>query len=418
MANPIARLIVALGIATSSLRANPLRSVLATLGVIIGVAALVAVLSLGDGMERYARTRIESQGYNSVTLQPVETDELDGVTFRRDHVVELTPRDALDLAKVLPPGSTVQLRSVGVTTIALADDTTLLRGARVIALFDPTLDHPMKLVSGRYFAAADTTRTVKEILLSDTLASQLVKASPATAIGKAVRFGTGAEAMVAGIVTAKEGRTGNVVLAPVAAAGAIAMQGRAAQPPTMIDANAKSIEDVDVVRAAVARWVAQRYPRDTADVRITSLTKSRLEELERGVLLFKLFMGAIVGISLLVGGIGIMNVLLASVTERTREIGIRKAAGATDGAVLQQFLAESVAITSAGAVLGMMLGLVASFGFAAIMRSVTKAEVYAGFDVGSLLTAALVAVFVGLVFGTYPALRAARLSPLDAIRHE
>ena len=408
---------VALGIATSSLRANPLRSVLATLGVIIGVAALVAVFSLGDGMERYARTRIESQGYNSVTLQPVETDELDGVAIRRDHVIELTPRDALDLAKVLPPGTTVQLRSVAVTTIALAGDTTL-RGARVVALFDPSLDHALKLVSGRYFAAADTARTVKEILLSDTLASQLVKASPATAIGKAVRFGTGAEATVAGIVTAKEGRTGNVVLAPAAAAGAIVMQGPAAQPPTMIDANAKSIEDVDSVRAAVARWVTQRYPRDTADVRITSLTKSRLEELERGVLLFKLFMGAIVGISLLVGGIGIMNVLLASVTERTREIGIRKAAGATDGAVLQQFLAESVAITSAGAVLGMMLGLVASFGFAAIMRSVTKAEVYAGFDVGSLLTAALVAIFVGLVFGTYPALRAARLSPIDAIRHE
>src|SRR5688572_22570423 len=260
--NPIARLMVALGIATSSLRANPLRSVLATLGVIIGVAALVAVLSLGDGMERYARTRIESQGYNSVTLQPVETDELDGVAIRRDQVVELTPRDALDLAKVLPPGTTVQLRSVGVTTIALAGDTKL-RGARVVALFDPSLDHPLKLVSGRYFASADTTRTVKEILLSDTLASQRVKASPATAIGKAVRFGTGAEAVVAGIVTAKEGRTGNVVLAPAAAAGGIVMQGRAAQPPAVIDANAKSIEDVDVVRAAVARWVTQRYPRDT-----------------------------------------------------------------------------------------------------------------------------------------------------------
>jgi putative ABC transport system permease protein len=136
------------------------------------------------------------------------------------------------------------------------------------------------------------------------------------------------------------------------------------------------------------------------------------------MLLFKLLMGAITGISLLVGGIGIMNVLLASVAERTREIGIRKAAGARRRDVLLQFLAESVAITGLGSVVGVLLGLGGAFGVTAIMRARADAPVYAAFSWGTVAVAVLAAVTVGVVFGIYPALRAARLSPIDAIRHE
>jgi putative ABC transport system permease protein len=130
-------------------------------------------------------------------------------------------------------------------------------------------------------------------------------------------------------------------------------------------------------------------------------------------------MGAITGISLLVGGIGIMNVLLSSVTERTREIGIRKAAGARRRDIRRQFLAESIAISGMGSAIGLVLGVAGAFGITAMIRHFSRAAfLHASLSWSTLGVAAGAALFVGLTFGTYPARRAARLSPIDAIRHE
>ena len=136
------------------------------------------------------------------------------------------------------------------------------------------------------------------------------------------------------------------------------------------------------------------------------------------MLLFRLLMAAITGISLVVGGIGIMNVLLASVAERTREIGIRKAVGARRRDILLQFLAESVTITGVGSAFGTALGLGAAYAITAVMRAQTQAIIYAATTAQTLAISALMAVLVGVAFGCYPALRAARLAPIDAIHME
>jgi putative ABC transport system permease protein len=189
-------------------------------------------------------------------------------------------------------------------------------------------------------------------------------------------------------------------------------------PPRAIMALSATVEQTTPLKQRIEQSLAaadsaweKRYS--------VSTNETRLDQLSRGILMFKLFMGAITGISLLVGGIGIMNVLLSSVTERTREIGIRKATGARDRDILRQFLAESIAISAVGSGLGLALGVSGAYAITAGIRRFSQAPfLYASVSWSTVAVAAIAAVLVGLTFGTYPARRAARLSPIDAIRHE
>jgi ABC-type antimicrobial peptide transport system permease subunit len=180
---------------------------------------------------------------------------------------------------------------------------------------------------------------------------------------------------------------------------------------------ASSIEAVDSLKSRAMDWLAERYGLQASKLRIETGSQ-RLENTKQGLLLSKLLLGFLAALMLAVGGIGIMNVLLAAVAERTREIGIRKAVGASARDIHAQFLVESVAVTGAGSAIGFVLGMILAAVGTAIFRMIAHAPIYPQLRLVTALLAVFSAVLVGLIFGTYPARLASRLSPVDAIARE
>ena len=405
-------------VGVAALRVNPMRTLLATLGVIIGVASLVAVLSLGDGMEAYARRQVErTTSVQNVFVFPITHDTVDGIRVAREQWTLFGKDDVADAERRVPGVGAVGLLYNGTTMIAPPAGGRE-RAANVVAASAsvPAMGDA-KVRWGRFFTPAEVRDDVAVVVLSYPAAQALSRTGqPAAMLGETLRL-RGVAMRVIGI-SAPDERDGRSMsaLVPLGLGPAVMTPGEAAQPRRLV-LKAKKVEDVEAVRAAAGAWLTRRYGPWEKGFEINT-DQARSAQMKQGFLVFKLFMGAMTAISLLVGGIGIMNVLLSSVTERTREIGIRKAVGARRRDIVLQFLSESVAITGSGSLIGLVLGVAGAFAITAAMRAYLDAPIHAGLSLSTLLVAAFSAIVVGLSFGTYPALRASRLSPVDAIRHE
>jgi putative ABC transport system permease protein len=399
--------------AFQTLRANPLHTSLSTVGIIIGVGSLVAILALGDGMERFAREQIESTtDLLMITVQPRATERLGGVMVRRTDVPELRAGDASALRERLAGRARVTLHaSAGVEMRGAGGSErtgAIVRGT----LADAAEIGKLTLQAGRFFTDAELEATTPVVVLDSTLAAK-VSGGPEGAVGKRVTLGT-AEFEVVG-VTKAENAGPSVAYVPLTTFGSTSPM--AAERLPSLAVLAEKVEDVPALRSSIETWLKDTFADRSAAVSVIS-NEGRVAQARRAILLFKMVMGAITGISILVGGVGVMNVLLVSIIERTREIGIRKATGARRRDIAIQFLTESVTISVSGSLLGIALGLAGVFAFAPIVRNLTEAPFRPAMTGASIGVALALGIVVGIVFGTYPALRAARLTPLDAIRHE
>lgn len=404
-------------IGADALKANPLRTVLSTTGVIIGVAALVAAFAITDGVEVWSRDMLARESsVQDVAVTPKTMEVVNG----RERPVRGYP--VFDMIDADRAGAEVP----GVMRYALT-----LNGSSPIEFLDRreraqlTLSTAgladfggMSVGFGRFFTESEVARSAPVVVLGHRLATELADSrDPLWLIGHTVRLG-GKQREVIGVLTPPTGgpEPDLVAFAPIRG-GMSVLEPSSSPRVATLRLKARTIESVDSLRSRTIDWLAERYGLQASKLRIETGSQ-RLENTKQGILLSKLLLGLLSALMLAVGGIGIMNVLLAAVAERTREIGIRKAVGASARDIHAQFLVESITVTGAGSAIGFALGILLAAAGTAIFRVIAHAPIYPVVRPFTALLAILSAVLVGVAFGTYPARLASRLSPVDAISRE
>jgi len=397
----------ALLLALRELRRNMMRSFLTMLGIIIGVAAVITLVTLGSGATRQVTAQIASLGSNLLMItagKRMGPGQISGAPLFKAADAEAIAREIQGLSAVAP------LASAATTAIVANENwSTGVTGSTEMYF---TVSN-RELAEGRIFSASEARVGSAVCIVGETVRAKLFgKLSP---VGSSIRLQKLA-CQVIGLLKAKGQSTmgsdqDDIIIIPLRT-----FQRRIAgnQDVSLIQVSARDGVSTDLVKQKlealmrVRRHLAENEENNFSviDMKEIAAMFSSTTRMMTGLL------GAVAAVSLLVGGIGIMNIMLVSVTERTREIGIRLAIGALEREVLLQFLVEAVVLSSCGGLIGIMLALISSVALSGVL------QVPFIFNAPIVMIAFLFSASVGVVFGYFPARKAARLDPIEALRHE
>jgi putative ABC transport system permease protein len=395
-------------IAIAGATTNKLRSLLTILGVLIGVGAVIILVAVGTGSSAQVQANIDRLGTNTLTVFGTGRFGGRSTTGTQSSFATMTLADVQQIEQ--QPGvqsvSPVSSTSVTVTYNGASDSQTTVTGSTPSYLSASSYS----VAAGSSFTAADVTARARVAVIGQTVVSDLFGTS--NPIGQTIQLGSSSFEVI-GVLAAK-GSSGiidqdNVVIAPYTAVQD-ELTGESSSFTELL-IQGRNSSTLDAVEGEVETILAAANNTTVANLPFSILNEaSLLSTAESTSSTFTVLLAAVAGVSLLVGGIGVMNIMLVSVTERTREIGIRKAIGAPKSAILGQFLYESVFLSLIGGLAGVLVGVVGSqFEIDGVKPVIAPYSIFLALGVS---------VAVGVFFGFYPANRAASLRPIDALRYE
>jgi putative ABC transport system permease protein len=408
-------IIQSIRIALGSLSANKLRSGLTMLGIIIGVMAVITMLSIGRGMQNTVTSQINSIGTNLLFIRPGNTQQ--GGVRQNESQATLTQGDAEALMSV-PNVVSVAPEVDGFGQVAYLGNNAVARIIGVTPEYQNTLN--ANVASGEFISASNVQARAAVVVLGAGIAQQLF--DTADPIGQSVRI-NGQNFRVIGVMEPKGGtgflNADTQIYVPITTAASRLTGNNRFRGGDVVSTINVKITDTSVQNSVVqdiGDVLRERHRVQFQDDFTIQSQQDILNTLTAVTDAFTIFLGGIAGISLIVGGIGIMNIMLVSVTERTREIGIRKALGARKRDILIQFLTEAMVLSLFGGLIGLALGAGIARLISGISLGTTTLQTVV--DLDAILLAIGFSLGVGLFFGIYPANRAASLHPIDALRYE
>jgi putative ABC transport system permease protein len=390
------RYVEALKIAIRSILSNKMRSFLTMLGIIIGVTAVIALVSIGQGSTRSVTSQIQSMGSNLIMVNIMGRGGENSLTY--DQTIAL--KDSSFIAAISPVISTSVTVMYGNNSV----DNTAVNGVNG----DYQSIRDIQVAAGRFILPMDDEGRNRVAVLGSNVARELFGFTDP--IGKTIKL-NGQNFTVVGILSQKgssiAGSDDDSIFIPLKTMFYFAKNRDIRQ----IYIEATSPDTVELAKNEINSKLLTIFKGDTNAFRIIDQSQI-LSTVNSVTATLSLLLGGIAGISLLVGGIGIMNIMLVSVTERTREIGIRKALGAKKKDILLQFIIESLTLSGLGGIVGIIVGYVLSMVLGSAMNINAKPSL------STVLISFSFSVIVGLFFGVYPANKAANLNPIEALRYE